>query len=158
MKHLLLANVLLAFAWAAITGTFSLSNLLFGFLLGMGALFLIREQLGTETYFLRMRKLIGLGLLFVYELVLSSVRVAYLICQKSSKLSPGIVAFPLRVTTDAQITVLASLITLTPGTLSLDVSDDRRFLFIHCIDVPDPEALIAGLQSGFEQRILEASE
>lgn len=157
MNHLLLANILLAFAWAAVTGTFPFSNLLFGFLLGMLALFFIREQLGTDFYLRHLHKILALALLFVYELILSSLRVAYLIFQDQKHLRPEILAFPLRVSTDAQITLLANLITLTPGTVSIDISRDRRFLFIHCIDVPDQKALIQSIKQGFEQKILDVS-
>ena len=59
-------------------------------------------------------------------------------------------------TSDAQITLLANLITLTPGTLSVDVSDDRKTLFIHALDVPDREALIGRIAAGFETRVLRA--
>ena len=58
------------------------------------------------------------------------------------------------VTTDAQITLLANMITLTPGTLSVDVSADRRTLYIHAIDVASKEALIGDIAAGFETKIL----
>ena len=58
------------------------------------------------------------------------------------ELQPGIIALPLTVDTDFEITMLANLITLTPGTLSVDVSEDRKTLFIHYVDVPDPQATI----------------
>lgn len=92
--------------------------------------------------------------LFVRELVLSALRVAWLVVQPKPRLHPGIIAYPLTVTTDAQITLLANMITLTPGTLSIDVSDDRRTLYIHAIDVTDREALIGSIAAGFETKIL----
>ncbi|MEP3300463.1 MAG: Na+/H+ antiporter subunit E, partial [Roseibium sp.] len=54
-----------------------------------------------------------------------------------------------------EITMLANLITLTPGTLSVDVSEDRKTLYVHCIDVPDPQATIDDIKNGFERKILE---
>jgi multicomponent Na+:H+ antiporter subunit E len=92
--------------------------------------------------------------LFLRELVLSALRVAWLVVQPKPRLHPGIIAYPLTVTTDAQITLLANMITLTPGTLSIDVSDDRRTLYIHAIDVTDREALIGSIAAGFETKIL----
>jgi multicomponent Na+:H+ antiporter subunit E len=94
--------------------------------------------------------------LFVKELVLSALNVAWLALQPRLVLRPGLIAYPLTVTTDLQITLLANLITLTPGTLSIDVSDDRRTLYIHAIDVPSREALIGSIAAGFEARFLEA--
>lgn len=98
--------------------------------------------------------LVLLGL-FARELVLSAVKVAWLALQPKLRLRPAIIAYPLTVTTDVQITLLANLITLTPGTLSVDVSDDRRWLYIHAIDVASREALVGSIASGFEARILE---
>lgn len=94
--------------------------------------------------------------LFIKELVLSALQVAWLVVQPKLRLRPGFIAFPLTVTSDVQITLLANLITLTPGTLSVDVSEDRKTLFIHAIDVPDREALIGRIAAGFETRILRA--
>jgi multicomponent Na+:H+ antiporter subunit E len=100
-----------------------------------------------------MKWLAFLGL-FLRELVLSALRVAWLVVQPKPRLHPGIIAYPLTVTTDAQITLLANMITLTPGTLSIDVSDDRRTLYVHAIDVTDREALIGSIAAGFETKIL----
>lgn len=93
--------------------------------------------------------------LFLRELVLSAVKVGWLALQPRLRLRPAIIAYPLTVTTDAQITLLANMITLTPGTLSVDVSDDRRWLYIHAIDVPSREALVGDIAAGFETRVLE---
>jgi multicomponent Na+:H+ antiporter subunit E len=71
-------------------------------------------------------------------------------------LRPGIIAFPLTVTRDAEITVLANLITLTPGTLSVDVSEDRRILYVHAIDASNKDALIREIARGFETKVKEA--
>lgn len=149
-------NVLLAVAWAAVTGSFSLLNLAFGFVLAMGALWLIREQVGTVGYFSRAYRLILLALLFVYELFLSAFKVAKLVLTPNMDLNPGIFAFPLRLERDFEITLLANLITLTPGTLSVDVSEDGRTLFVHAIDCSDPEGACKDIADGFERRIMEA--
>lgn len=151
-------NLLLAFAWAAVTGSFSFVNLLFGFALGALGLWLIRDRVGTVAYFNRARRVVGLAALFFYELVISSVRVAWIVIHPRMPIRPGIIAYPLQVTRDTEITLLANLITLTPGTLSVDVSEDRRFLYIHAIDVPDAEALKRDIASGFERKIIEAFE
>jgi multicomponent Na+:H+ antiporter subunit E len=94
--------------------------------------------------------------LFIKELVLSALQVAWLVVQPKLRLRPGFIAYPLTVTSDVQITLLANLITLTPGTLSVDVSEDRKTLFIHAIDIPDREALVGRIAAGFETRILRA--
>jgi multicomponent Na+:H+ antiporter subunit E len=154
--NLYLVNVLMALVWAAVTGSFSLINIIFGFALGALALSLIREQVGSMGYFSRSRRVLSLMLLFIYELVLSAIRVAILVLTPDMKLKPGIFAFPLRVDRDFEITLLANLITLTPGTLSVDVSDDRRFLYVHALDCSDPDQTREDIADGFERKIMEA--
>ncbi|QKV18674.1 Na+/H+ antiporter subunit E [Oricola thermophila] len=153
---LYLANILMALAWAAVTGSFSLINLVFGFALGTVALSLIREQVGSMGYFSKARRMISLMALFVYELVLSSVRVAVMVLNPRMELKPGILAYPLKVDRDFEITLLANLITLTPGTLSVDVSEDRRTLYVHALDCSDPDQTRQDIADGFERKILEA--
>jgi multicomponent Na+:H+ antiporter subunit E len=94
-----------------------------------------------------------IGFLFG-QMILGALQVAWLAVQPKLRLRSAIIAYPLTVTTDAQITLLANMITLTPGTLSLDVSDDRRTLLIHALDVEDPEKLIGSIAAGFETRVL----
>lgn len=107
------------------------------------------------TVLRRSTRIAALAGLFVTELVVSALRVAVLALTPKIKLRPAIVAYPLTVTSDPEITLLANLITLTPGTLSVDVSADRRTLFIHAIDVADREVLISAIAGGFETKVLE---
>jgi len=156
MTSLLLVNLMLALVWGAITGSFSEVNLAFGFVLSAVALYLIREQVGTTGYFIRAYKISSLTALFFYELVLSALRVAILVTKPKIVVEPGIIAYPLTVDRDFEITLLANLITLTPGTLSVDVSEDRKTLYVHCIDVPDQEQIVQDIKGGFERKIMEA--
>jgi len=71
-------------------------------------------------------------------------------------IKPGIFVYPLTVDRDFEITLLTSLLTLTPGTLSVDVSEDRRLLYVHALDCSDPETMIHDIRHGFERMILEA--
>ena len=153
---LFLFNVLLALAWAAVTGSFTELNLVFGFLLGAFALWLIREQLGTVGYLERGGRVISLALLFLYELAMSAINVLILVSKPKMDVKPGIIAYPLRVDRDFEITLLANLITLTPGTLTVDVSHDRRCLYVHAVDASDPEGTRQDIADGFERKIMEA--
>lgn len=153
---ILLLNLILMLAWVAMTGSASALNLAFGFILGLFATWLIREQLGTAHYFNRVGKVVSLAGLFIKELLLSAVRVAFLVLRPKLVTKPGIIAFKLRVDRDFEIALLANLITLTPGTLSVDVSTDRKFLYVHCIDCSDIDAVKHDIANGFENKILEA--
>lgn len=149
-------ELILALVWVAISGSYSIPNLVFGFVIGWVVLFLVRDQLQTTKAVIRPVALILLIALFVKELILSAFRVARLVLSPRMDIKPGIFAYPLRVDRDFEITLLANLITLTPGTLSVDVSDDRRTLFVHGMDCSDPDQARRDISQGFERRILEA--
>ncbi len=153
---LMLANILLALAWAAVTGSFTVLNLAFGFVLGAAVLHIIRQEVGSLGYFTRAWRVFSLALLFVVELILASWRVAILVLSPRMNIHPGIFIYPLKVDRDFEIALLANLMTLTPGTLSVDVSPDRRFLYVHALDCSDPDALRREIAQGFERKILEA--
>jgi multicomponent Na+:H+ antiporter subunit E len=149
-------ELILALVWVAISGSYSIPNLAFGFAIGWIVLFLVREQLQTAKAVIRPVALLLLIALFIKELVLSAFKVAKLVLSPRMNIKPGIFAYPLKVDRDFEITLLANLITLTPGTLSVDVSDDRRTLFVHGMDCSDPEQARRDISQGFERRILEA--
>lgn len=149
-------NLLMAIVWAAITGSASLHNLIFGFVLSMLALGLIREQINGTGYIRRALRIASLAWLFFVELAKSAWKVALMVVSPRLEIKPGIFAFPLTVTRDFEITLLANLITLTPGTLSVDVSDDKKTLYVHAIDCADPEGARRDIAEGFERKILEA--
>lgn len=154
--RLFIANMILALVWCAVTGSFTALNFLFGFVLGIFALMLIRREMKTVGYISRSRRIASLILLFIKELALSAWKVAVLVASPKMEIKPGIFAFPLTVDRDFEITLLANLITLTPGTLSVDVSEDRRFLYVHALDCSDPAGTKRDIANGFEKKIMEA--
>jgi multicomponent Na+:H+ antiporter subunit E len=153
--NLLLLNMLLAGVWAVLVGDVNVENLGFGFLLGYGIIAALRITPAARGYTSRLPRGIALLFFFLWELLLSCVRVARDVLSPSPKFRPGIIGVPLDAKTDEEITLLACLITLTPGTLSLDVSPDRKTLYIHTMWVDDPEAFRREIKDGFERRVLE---
>ncbi len=149
--------VVLAVIWAAVTGNFSGINLLFGGIAGGVVVLLLRSTLVRRNGLRRWSRIVSLAVLFLYEMFLSASRVAIEVLRPDvrEKLRPAIVAVPLTVKSDGEITLLANLITLTPGTLSIDVSPDRSMLFVHVLTLDDREALIAGIAQGFERKVRE---
>ncbi|WFU09883.1 Na+/H+ antiporter subunit E [Rhizobium sp. CB3090] len=148
-------NLLLAIVWVAVTGSASFLNLVFGFALSALALATVRGSYGA-LYLGRIGRILMLLLLFLRELAKSAWAVAVTVMSPKMDVKPGIFAFPLTVDRDFEITLLANLITLTPGTLSVDVSDDRKTLYVHALDCSDPEAVKRSITEGFERRIMEA--
>lgn len=153
----ILWNLILALAWAGMTENFAPANLLIGFLLGLLVLFFARRVIGTPNYLIKVRQVMGLQLFMIWELILANLRVAYEVLTPNYNMRPGVIAIPLDAKTDAEITLLACLITLTPGTLSLDVAADRSALYIHImyIDDDDLDVVRRQIKEGYERRVLE---
>lgn len=156
---MLVKLVVLALSWVALSGDASLASVAFG--LALGALVV---GLGGAAPRVRRRGLrpvraaVRFALFvpyFVKELVLANLSVARSLLSPLARLRPAVVAIPLDLESDAEITMLANLITLTPGTLSLDVSADRKTLYVHVVHVDDVEALRRETKEGFERRVRE---
>ena len=145
-----------ALVWLAVSGSFTVPNLLLSLAAGGLSLALVRGHIAPDGRRLRPLKMLSLLALFVKELALSAWKVAVLVASPKMALKPGIFAFPLTVDRDFEITLLANLITLTPGTLSVDVSADRMVLYVHAIDCSDPAGARRDIANGFERKILEA--
>ncbi len=152
---LFLSNVLLAVAWMALTGQFTETNFLLGYAVGYVILWLTQRTEASTVYFTKMRQVTGFSLYFLWELVKANIRVAHDVLTPRHRMTPGIIAVPLDAKTDAEITFLANLITLTPGTLSLDVSEDKRVLYIHAMYVRDVYQFKREVKEGLERRLLE---
>lgn len=150
-----LANLLLALVWAAMTGGFTMANLLLGFVFGYIALFLGQTVFGRSAYFGRVGRVARFLGFYLLAVVRANLRVAVDVVTPRHRSRPGVVAVPLDARTDAEITVLANLLTMTPGSLSLDVSDDRRVLYVHAMFVEDADAFRRDLKENFERRVLE---
>jgi multicomponent Na+:H+ antiporter subunit E len=166
---MLLLNLILAIVWMALQGSFTLVDLLVGFALGFLILGLTQRVLVEQFDDLERRRegrpnrgyvqqtwrviaLIGFAL---WAIVKSNIEVAKIVLNPRHVFRPGIVAVPLDIKSDLGITVLANLITLTPGTVTLDVSSDRRTIYMHVMDVQDAERLRDETKEQFERRVME---
>jgi multicomponent Na+:H+ antiporter subunit E len=97
---------------------------------------------------------LGLGAYFVWELVLANLRLALDVATPNFHMKPGIIAVPLDATTDGQILLLSMLINTTPGSVALDVSPDRKTLYVHVMYMTTPDAARDNIKKGFERRVL----
>src|SRR5690606_3031215 len=134
-----------------ISGSFSGLNLILGGAVGTVAIFLLRDAFAGPKASRRIRRILSLAMLFLWELMVSAVRVALVVIRPnmSEAVKPAIIAVPLTVKSDAEITLLANMITLTPGTLTVDVAADRSVLYVHALSMTDREAMIADIAGGF---------
>lgn len=154
--RLLALHLSLAILWAMVTGGITLINLVIGYLVGGAVLHFAGSALGDPRYALRAYLLTALVGFFLRELLVSSVRVAIDVLRPQLSMIPAVVAVPLELRDDLQIALLANLVSLTPGTLSIDVSEDRRTLYVHAMYGEDPELLRRQIKESFERRIQEA--
>jgi multicomponent Na+:H+ antiporter subunit E len=92
---------------------------------------------------------------FIKELFISNFRVLWDVITPGHISRPGIVGVPLDAQTDLEILLVANLVSLTPGTLSIDVSEDRKTLFVHVMFLEDVEEIRLSIKNGLEKRVLE---
>lgn len=159
MMNLFVLNIALAISWAALMGSFTLTSLGVGFVIGSVFIYLTRSLYpGSERYFSRSIKWTKLILLFLYELIVSSVQVAREVLTTQNKSRPGIISLPLTVRREMDIFLLTNMISLTPGTLSLDVTEDCTTLYIHAMFADDAESIRQQIKDGMERWVIEATE
>ena len=157
MHFQILLNVVIALIWAFLQNSYTGVDLFIGYLIGIFILFILRRFLKFDFYMRRVIALFKLILLFSKELILANWDVIKIVLSPKLNIEPGIVAVPTKLKTDWELTLLASLISLTPGTLSMDFSDDNKFIYIHSIHVPDKEAMIRQIHNTFEKAIMEVT-
>lgn len=155
MRSKFLANILLTIIWVFLTGSFAVVNFTFGFVISFLILWIISSKDGNTKYIRLVPKLISFFLFFLWEVVKANIQVAYEVITPKNNMKPGIVKIPLDAKTNIEITLLANLITLTPGTLSLDVSEDRKVLYVHSMYVHNKQDFIDDIKNGFERKLLD---
>jgi len=151
---MLLGSILMALAWAALQGQITLFNLVVGFALGYAVLALLEKGgVLSSAFQTKAARALSLVAFFTRELIVANVRVAFDVLKPRLVITPAVVAIPLDITTDAEILLLSALINITPGSVTIDLSEDRRTLFVHVMHMTTPEASRLEIKSGFEQRV-----
>ncbi|MFK2826528.1 Na+/H+ antiporter subunit E [Bacillus sp. B190/17] len=157
MAFQILLNFFLAFLWMFLQVSFDSKTFVIGYLIGLILIYIMRRFFKTELYLRRVFAVIYLTLLFFKELFMANIDVLKVVLKPKLDMQPGIFALPTELKSDWEVTLLANLITLTPGTLVIDVSDDQKTLYIHAIDVPDVQDAINSIKDSFEKAIMEVS-
>jgi len=147
-------SVLLALIWVLLANEIGAGTVLFGAVLG------IAVPLVTSVYWSRRPRIaapfvvVEYGLIVLWDIIVANVQVAYLVLfRRGDTLRSRFVTVPLDVRTPEAIAVLAGTITMTPGTVSADLSADGRALLVHCLDTGDPAATVAGIKHRYERRL-----
>ncbi len=171
-----LLNIFLALAWAALIGNFTPLNVLAGAVLGYGMMWVVQDVAGAKDYVRKVPMVLLLAVYFFWELVVANFQVAGMVIFNRPRMQPGIIAIPLDIESDTEITLLANMITLTPGTWSLDVvppesshllepsartpDHKKSYLLVHFMHIEDKnvEETRQSIKDGFEKRIREVFE
>jgi multicomponent Na+:H+ antiporter subunit E len=150
---MLLGSILLALAWAALQGEITLVNLLVGYGVGYAILALLaRGGVIPSTLASRTGQAVGLAAFFTRELLVANFRVAADVL-RGDQIEPAVIGIPLDITSDGEILLLAMLINITPGSVTIDLSDDRRTLYVHVMHMKTAEHTRREIKHGFERRI-----
>lgn len=158
----LLAHLALALIWLVLTGLFTAQNFIIGLVIAAVLLWILAPSAAREGqswapgYVRKIGQVMRFGAFFATELLAANLRMAVVILRPRLRVRPAIIAIPLDLRTDAEITLLANMITLTPGTLSLEVSQDKRTLYVHVVDVgDDPDTVRRTIKEEYERRVME---
>ena len=138
-------NVLLAIVWALFSGEVSLRELVVGFLIGFLILRLFPRALGTGAYVSRSLALLRFLAFFVRELTTANVQVALFALRPRPPLNPMIVAVPLHLHGDTAHTILAAVLGLMPGSVTLGFNPERTVIYAHVVGVESPSAARASI-------------
>ncbi|MCM3087691.1 Na+/H+ antiporter subunit E [Bhargavaea ginsengi] len=157
MAFQILLNFILAFAWMFILNSFDASTFIIGWLLGLMLIVMMRRFFPGPVYIKRVWAILKLVLLFIKELWLANIQVFLLVIKPKLDIKPAIFRYPTKLTNDWEITVLSALITLTPGTVVMNVSEDKKTLYVHTLHVDDIEEAVTSIRDSFEKAILEVS-
>jgi multicomponent Na+:H+ antiporter subunit E len=151
-----LANIILALIWGAMSGEMTFASFLTGYIVGYIVLLLTQGVVGGKSrYFSKVWNSLMFILFFLKEMVVASLRVAYDVMTPTHYNKPGIIRYSVDGLSDLEITLLSKIISLTPGTLTLDVSADGKWIYIHGMFIDDPDELRAEIKSKLEDRLLE---
>ena len=128
-----------------------------GFLVGVFILYAMHRFFGTRFYLQRLLKIVRLILLFIAELILSSYSVLKLVLSPKLNIKPGIFKYKTQLSGDWEITVLALLLTLTPGSVVMEVSESGDEFYIHAMDLESTKESIMRSLGNFERAIMEVT-
>lgn len=153
-----MTSAVLFVAWLLMNGSASAGHLLLAALLAIAIPFTLATVRGERSRGRHAGTALRLCAVVLWDIVVSNIEVARRILGRESRLKPAFVWVPLAIRDPHGIAALAGIITMTPGTLSSDLSEDRRHLLVHALDVDDAQALVASIKSRYEAPLMRIFE
>lgn len=157
MTFQIVLNTAIAILWAVLWNSYTGVDFLLGYLVGVFILYVLRHFLHFDFYMRRVIAAFKLLALFIKELILSNIDVVKVLLSPKFEIEPAIIEVSTELKSGWELTLLVSLISLTPGTIVMDFSEDNKSLFIHSIHVPDKEEMIREIHETFEKAIMEVT-
>lgn len=153
-------NLVIATLWFLLNDdpNADITTFMTGFFIGVLILYAMHRFFGLRFYLGRALKILKLVLLFIQELLLSSYSVLKQVLNPRLNIAPGIFTYETRLQGDWQITALALLLTLTPGSVVMEVSEDGRVFYIHAMDIEESKETVIRSIDKFEKAILEVTQ
>ncbi|MDP2218232.1 MAG: Na+/H+ antiporter subunit E [Methanolobus sp.] len=164
MRQYIAYALALGIVWCFVSGEASILNFMVGSVLGILIIWSLRklyqpdEEVPYKNILARIPKIATFFAILTIEITKASILIAKIVLWPKLDIKPGIIAVPIRATKDVSITAIANTISLTPGTITIDVSDDLTKIYVHSIDASDPEALKVSIRDKLEKYVLEAFE
>jgi len=165
MKRRTITYMALPVVWCLVSGQITLGSVLLGLLFGVvvvapfSELYRLDEVIHpTGDWISKIPKKLKYFYVLIKEIIKANIVVAKIVIKPKIDIKPGIIAVPIRTKTNIGITGIANTITLTPGTLTVDISDDKSVLYVHSIDATDPQGVRDSIRDDLEYYVLEAFE
>lgn len=159
MASQFILNLFIAALWLLLQDevTPQFTTFLMGFIVGIGILYAMHRFYGTQFYLRRVFSIIRLMMLFNWELLLSSYSVLKQIMTPKLNITPGIFTYKTKLKGDWEVTALALLLTLTPGSVVMEVSEDGDMFYIHAMDMEESKDAVIRSIGKFEKAIMEVT-
>jgi len=157
LPHPLLTTILTTI-WLLLTNSLAPSQFVLGLILGWAIPFFTMRFWPNDVKIYKPLKLLTFSLLVLFDILVANFIVARLILGKLDRLSPAFIVVPLDIKSDIAISLLANIISLTPGTVSSLLTEDRKYLVVHALDTDNVDALIASIKSRYEAPLKEIFE
>lgn len=154
----ILINITLAFVWVLIVSDLSLGSLVWGYIIGIIPIYIIRRFLPGRFYLIRVYYILKLIVVFTIELVKANYELSRIVMSPKIDIHPGFFAYPCDLEEEWEIALISALISLTPGTLIVAISDDHSTIYIHGINALDVDQEIATIKNSFEKLIQEVAK
>ena len=152
-----LLNLFIAFLWMFLQDEFSIMAFTGGYLVGIVILFGLRRFFPKSFYLFKFFAVMKLFLLFIQELISSSILVVRQVLRPRINVTPGIIAVETVLEGDREVTLLALLLTLTPGSVVVEVSPNGKIFYVHAMDIPVSSDSVMKSKEKFEKAIMEVT-